>query len=144
MNKKNIAGVVIIIVIAGAAFYGGMVYGKSTTPSMGQFANEQFTGVQNGARGVGMRNNPNSGFVVGEIISKDTASTVIKMQDGSTKIILIASSTQVIKSSSGTINDLKIGTNITITGSSNSDGSVTAQNIQIRPNGPAIFGTRNN
>ena len=144
MNKKIITGVMAIVIVGGA-FYGGMIYGKSSMPSRGQFSIGQFTGNLNGARGTGTRVDMNGGFTAGEIISKDATSVTIKMQDGSTKIALIATSTQVVKSSSGTLNDLTIGTNITITGISNSDGSVTAQSVQIRSAGSVpISGARTN
>ena len=140
MSKKII---VVIVIIIGVAFYGGMVYGKSTTPSMGQFANGQFPSGNQGERGAGMRNVAGSGFTAGEIILKDATSVTIKMQDGRTKIALIATSTQVTKSSSGALSDLVVGTNITITGTSNSDGSITAQSVQIRPAGLVNVGVRN-
>lgn len=130
MNTKII---IVAVIMVGVASYGGFMYGKSVAPSRGQFTNGQFTGSQNGARGAGMMNRINGGATFGEIISKDSTSVTIKMQDGSTKIALIATSTQVIKSSSGTVSDLTVGTNIVITGTSNSDGSVTAKSVQIRP-----------
>ena len=136
MNKKII---IVAVIIVGIAFYGGMVYGKNIIPSRGQFNGGQFSANTNGPRG-----GVNGGFTVGEIISKDATSVTIKMQDGSTKIALIATSTQVMKSSSGTLSDLTIGTNITITGTSNSDGSITSQSIQIRPEGSTTFGNRIN
>ena len=141
MNKKII---IVGVIIIGIAFYGGMIYGKSTVPSRGQFANTQFAGNQNGARGINTRNGVNGGFASGQIISKDATGVTIKMQDGSTKIVLIATSTQVMKLSSGTANDLTTGTNVTITGTSNSDGSVTAQSVQIRPEGLTTVGVKNN
>ncbi|MEQ1500047.1 MAG: hypothetical protein ABL917_01590 [Parcubacteria group bacterium] len=138
MNKKIIITVVVMVCVA---LYGGFIYGKSKTPLRGQFANGQFPGNQNGPRGTGMMN---GGFTMGEIIFKDATSVTIKMQDGSTKIALIATSTQVMKSTSGTFSDLNIGTNITISGTSNSDGSVTAQSVQIRPLGSTTLGRRVN
>ncbi|MFZ2522228.1 MAG: hypothetical protein WAX44_04585 [Minisyncoccia bacterium] len=144
MNKKIITGVIVVVVVGGV-FYGGMTYGKSATPARGQFANGQFTGNINGARGAGARVGMNGGFTAGEIISKDATSVTIKMQDGSTKIALIASSTQIMKSSTGSLSDLSTGVNVTITGAANSDGSVTAQSMQIRPAGSApIGGVRTN
>ncbi len=143
MNKKIITGI-IGVVILGGTFYGGMVYGKSSTPSRGQFAGGQFAPNANGTRGTGARMGMNGGFTAGEIISKDATSVTIKMQDGSTKIVLVATSTQVMKSSVGSQNDLITGANITITGTANSDGSVTAQSVQIRPEGLTNFGSRNN
>lgn len=132
MNQKIIIGVVAVI-IAGGAFYGGVTYAKSSTPMRGNFA--QFTGRTGtagatGARGMG-------GFVAGSIISTDASSVTIKMQDGSTKIVLVSTSTPVMKSASGSLTDLTSGTDVVVTGSTNSDGSVTAQSVQIRPAGSA-------
>jgi hypothetical protein len=137
MNKKIIAGIVSLVIITGIAFYGGMIYGKSTVPSRGQFGN--------GTRGTGTRGGGNGSFTAGEILSKDANSITIKMQDGSTKIALIASSTQVMKSSTGSLSDLMTGIEVTVTGTANSDGSVSAKSVQIRPVGSAPFGgARNN
>jgi hypothetical protein len=136
-NKKIMAGVVVIILLGGS-FYSGMVYGKSGTPARGQFGNGQFTGNLNGMGG--MRSAMGGGFTAGEIISKDATSVTIKMQDGNTKIVLMGTSTPVMKSTTGTLSELSIGTNVTVTGTSNTDGSVTAQSVQIRPTGSTPFG----
>jgi transcription elongation GreA/GreB family factor len=48
-------------------------------------------------------------FVGGEILSKDATSLTLKMQDGSTKIVLISPSTQVMKNTEGTADDLVVG-----------------------------------
>lgn len=132
MNKKIITGVVAIVILGGV-FYAGVAYGKSGTSARSQFGNGQFTGNLNGVGG--MRAGMGGGFIAGEIISKDVSSVTIKMQDGSTKIVLVGTSTQVMKSAIGTANDLITGTTVTVTGSANSDGSVTAQSVQIRPAG---------
>src|SRR3989344_2907878 len=107
MNTKILGGIVTALVIMGGSFYGGMAYAKSTTPSRGQFtANRQFVGAA-GANRTGMRT---GGFTAGQILSKDATSITIKMQDGSTKIILIGSSTQVMKTATGSQDDLATGT----------------------------------
>lgn len=139
MNKQMIiGGLVALVIVGGGAFYGGMAYGKSQTPARGQFGNGQFMG--NGLLpGGGMRGGMNGGFTAGEIISKDETSITIKMQDGSTKIVLVGSNAQVMKSATGSVDDLTVGTQVTVTGSANSDGSVTAQSVQIRPEGSAPF-----
>ncbi len=143
MNKKILGAVVLVVAIAGGSFYGGMVYSESKTPAgrNGTPAGQFGAGVA-GANRVGSRT---GGFTAGQILSKDATSITIKMQDGSTKIILIGSSTQVMKTADGSLDDLATGTNVTVTGSANSDGSITAQSVQIRPTGstlPSIIPTK--
>lgn len=137
MNKNLIIGAVIgVVVIGGAGFWGGMVYAKSQTPSRGQFSAQFANGQFGGGRGA----RTGGGITAGQILSKDATSITIKMQDGSTKIVLLGSSTEVMKQASGTTDDLAVGTNVAVTGSANSDGSVTAQTVQIRPAGTPFGG----
>ncbi|HTL39304.1 MAG TPA: hypothetical protein VL306_00615 [Methylomirabilota bacterium] len=133
MNKKNwIIGALIVVLAAGGAFYGGMVYGK-TRSRVRIFGNGQAGTFNTAFAGRGGMMRPNGGFVGGEIISKDDKSVTVKTQDGSTKIIFLADSTMVAKTAAGTKDDLTVGAQVIVTGTSNSDGTVTAQNIQIRP-----------
>jgi len=146
MNGK-IAGIIALVVIAGdGVFYGGMAYAQmSRSGPGGNFANlsaedrARFSanGGPTGMRGQG---GVDGGFTVGEIISKDENGITIKMQGGSTKIILVGSSVQVMKSEAGSVGDLTVGAQVTVTGLTNSDGSVTAQSVQIRPAGVVPFG----
>jgi hypothetical protein len=140
MNKQTLIGGLIAVAIVGSgAFYGGMTYAKGKTPTRGQFANGQFTGAGTaGARGA--RTGGMGGFAAGEILSKDASSITIQMPDGSTKIILVSTSTQIMKSAAGSLNDLTTGTEVIANGSTNGDGSITAQSIQIRPAGASPFG----
>lgn len=69
----------------------------------------------------------------GEIIAKDEKSITIKLRDGGSKIIFLSGTTAINKSATGTIDDLKVGTQVTATGTINTDGSVSAQMVQIRP-----------
>ncbi len=135
MYKTFVIAAVAIIIVGGVSFYSGMSYAKNQIPVSSQRG-------QFGARGnrTGM-----GGFTAGEVLSKDATSVTVKMQDGSTKIVLFGSSTQVMKATTGTLQDLFVGVSIVVNGSSNGDGSVTAQNIQIRPAGilgPASGGLR--
>lgn len=149
MNQTKtlmLSGALIIIVGAGA-FYGGMRYEKSKNP----FASFQRSGEANGGRlqmmggqGQGggnrvMRNG--GGLVAGEIIKKDDKSITVKLPDGGSKTIYYSDTTTVSKSTDGTKDDLTEGNTVMVTGTVNADGSVVAQNVQIRPEGsPATPG----
>lgn len=138
MNKKTLIGAIVLaLLIGGGAFYGGMTYAKAGGPARaGNFTGQFMGGTANRTGGAAARTG--GGFTAGQIISKDATSITIKMQDGSTKIVLIGDSTQVMKSANGTIADLSTGITVTITGTTNSDGSVTAQSVQIRPAGAIL------
>ncbi len=134
MNKKILMGVG-VVVLMGASFWGGMAYAGSATPAAGtagQYAGR--TGRTGGAGRAG------GGFAGGTILSKDATGITIKLQNGSTEIVLIGNSTPILKSAAGTTADLTVGTTVSINGTANSDGSVTAQSVQIRPAGAPIPG----
>lgn len=133
MNQKNIGIIVAVLIISGGSFYGGTTYEKSSVPARGQFSG----GGQFASAGGARRARTGGGMTAGSILSRDATSMTIKMQDGSTRIVLVSASTQVMKSASGTLDDLSAGTNVVVTGSANSDGSITAQSIQLRPAGAA-------
>jgi len=129
--KKNLPlFIIIIIVIAGVAFFGGWKLGKGKTSANHPAGFQQM--------GLGQKNNrqggPNvGGLVNGEILSKDDKSLTVKLRDGGSKIIFYSDTTEVGKFVNGTSADLEIGKSVMINGKANSDGSLTAQSIQIRP-----------
>ncbi len=119
--------VVLMLVVGGGAFYGGMKYAQSKA-SQGRAQGFLGAGVRNG----GLENGSSGGFTAGEIISKDDKSVTIKLRDGGSKIIFYSDTTKIDKSTTGTSEDLEIGKTVTISGKTNQDGSITAQSIQLR------------
>lgn len=71
--------------------------------------------------------------VTGEIIQSDATSATVKLADGSTKIVILTDKTTINKAEAATKDDLKIGQTIAVFGSENSDGTVTAQTVQLNP-----------
>ena len=141
-NMKKIITIIVLtsVIVGGGAFYGGMKYDQSKTAASRQARFQQLGGQQGAAFAGGARagrmQRAGGGFVAGEILSKDDKSLTIKLQDGGSKIVLFTSSTPISKSSSGSLEDLSVGSSVSITGTSNQDGSVTAQSIQLRPTMP--------
>ncbi len=134
MQKQVIITIVIAVVVGGVGFFGGMQYEKKAVASQpqqqrGAGGNGAFGGRRNGAGGPGA----NGSFVTGEILSKDDKSITVKTRDGSSKIVFYSGTTTIGKSTEGSATDLATGKQVTINGTANSDGSVTAQMIQIRP-----------
>lgn len=146
MNRKFIVTTVIVFIVGGTAgFFGGMKYAQSKNA---QGRNAFVAGLQNlspeerqqrlnqlqadggrrGALGQG-----GGGFTRGEIIKKDENSITVKLPDGGSKIVIFSSSTGVGKTTEGTTSDLEVGNQVVVNGSANSDGSISAEIIQIQP-----------
>src|SRR3989338_5173375 len=153
MNKLIAIVIAVSVVVGGGAFFGGMKYAESKS-LRNRVSQADFQNLQNlspeerqqrlqelganavagfrGGSGGGQRGG--SGFTSGELISKDDKSITVKLSDGGSKIVFLSDSTTVSKMTDGTKSDLEIGKQVTVNGSTNSDGSVTAQSIQLRPN----------
>lgn len=128
MKNLNILTIALLLVGLGAGFFGGMQYQKSQNGENRQLNSQ--TGGQ-GRRFAGQ--NGNNRPVAGDIISADDKSITVKLADGSSKIVLVSDSTQINKAATATKSDLKTGEKVAVFGTQNSDGSVTAQNIQLNP-----------
>lgn len=133
MKQNYIVMSIVIIIVGVIAFVAGIQYQKL---QRGQMI-EQISGgkvmMQVPTGQVRMMQKNDQTPVIGEIISQDDASITVKMEDGSSKIIILSNSTAVNKQASGSKSDLLIGENVMVVGSNNADGSITAQNIQLNP-----------
>ena len=109
--------------VGGVAFFGGIQYQKSQrSAGRGQF--------EGGQGQFGNRNGQNRP-VTGSIISADDKSITVKLMDGSSKIVILSTTTAINREASGSASDLKTGEKVLVIGKENSDGSITAQNIQL-------------
>lgn len=132
MKNNTIITIVLVVIVGAGGFFAGMKYQQSKQPTFSR----QFGG------GLGGRatEQPQGGIsrggfrpVNGEIISSDDKSITVKMQDGSSKIVLLSDKTEINKAQQVELIELKVGEKVAVFGTENSDGSVTAANIQLNP-----------
>ncbi len=132
MNTKFSIYVVIVValIVGGLSFFGGTKYQQSQRGNGRQFAggpNASGRGRFGGGSGQGFTP------VRGDIIAADDKSITVKLQDGSSKIILFSDSTTINEATQAAKSSLTSGKKVAVFGTQNSDGSVTAQNIQLNP-----------
>ena len=144
MKKEVVVFLVLVIVVGVGAFFGGMKYQKSKSPSFGGRFGQGALGEPNGS--LRQRAGQNFSPVNGEITSSDENGITVRLQDGSSKIVVFSESTQFVKTEAGAKEDLIVGDKVMVVGTANSEGVVTAQNVQINPPqriAPIITGTQN-
>jgi hypothetical protein len=133
-NTKKTQTVVLVAVVVGLlCFYGGMKYGESSAKATSSAQQANFPG---GAGGGAARRGAfaqNGGVASGSVLSIDANGITLKLRDGTSKIILLSGTTPVMKSTAGSASDLTVGEQVTVAGTQNTDGSITAQSVQIRP-----------
>lgn len=134
-NKMTLLVAIIatLLITGGGGFFAGMKFQESRVPSFaGRFAANG--GPNGGNAQFFQRDNANRNginIVRGEISSNDNGTLTVKLPDNSSKIVILSDSTQINKAETGSKDDLTQGIQVVITGQTNSDGSVTAQNIQV-------------
>lgn len=119
--NKTVLIVIFIIVAAAGGFFAGTRYQKTQQSSFGQ------TG------GFRQRFGQNAQAVQGNIVSVDSGSMTVQLNDGSSKLVMLSTTTHITKTATGSANELKTGEQVMVVGSNNSDGSVTAQVVQLNP-----------
>ena len=141
MKNNYVMTGILVLVFAGVGFFGGMKYQQSKSTSLtsqfgnrqGMMRNGQFCNATTGTTKTTGANRGGFKPVAGEIISADDKSITVKLQDDSSKIVLINDKTQINKAQTVTKSELKVGEKVSVFGSENTDGSVTAQNVQLNP-----------
>lgn len=129
-NNQMIMVIVLAIIVGAAGFFGGMKYQETKSPGVNP--NRQFQAGRQGGQN-GQSRFTGGRPIMGEIISSDDKSITVKLQDGSSKIVLLPDSVTVSKTDTASKADLKVGVKVGVFGMENSDKSVTAQNVQLNP-----------
>jgi hypothetical protein len=80
------------------------------------------------------------GLVSGSIVSADESSITIQLEDGNTQIVYFADSTTISETKDATSDVLTDGEDVTVVGSANEDGSLTATSIQVGAAMSGVFG----
>lgn len=160
MNKTLtlILGIVLVLVVAGASFYGGMVYGKSqATATTAAVPLNMPAGLQlpdgaavpgdgtgpfggRGQGGAGGNFVAPAGMTFGEIESIDGNTLTLTTQAGGTVTVQVTDTTLIEKNASVGVSDLAVGETVIVSGSDNDDGSITARSVQVSPAGRFMAG----
>lgn len=126
--------VLVAIVFGAVGFYGGTLYQKNQTASNSNFGN--FAGgaggrLTGGSGAFGRRGG--MGQTIGTVLTQDANSMTVKLADGSSKIVLLSSTTIYEKSVQASSSDLKLGDRVAVFGTPNTDGSINATNVSLNP-----------
>ena len=142
-----LVGLVALILVAAGSFYGGMIFGEqqaTASPPGGSELPADAAGFSpnpasgetgRGQPGAGGRFAARPGMLFGQIESIDGSTLVIANVEGQQTRVEVTDTTLIEKNTSVTIADLKVGETVMVSGSDNSDGSVTARSVQVAPVG---------
>lgn len=128
MKTSVFITIILVILVGAAAFFGGMKYQQSRIQGL----RNQF-GTGRGFGRFGQNSNNGGSAVRGQISSVDNNSLTITLSDGSSKVVIVGDNTSIFKSDPGSKGDLTSGQTVMVFGTANSDGTLTAQNIQLNP-----------
>lgn len=128
--KKNQTSILIAVVALVVGFGVGYVAHQPQNPA------SNFGGGVSGRRTFGTgQGTAGAGMVNGTILSVDSSSLTVQLPNGSSQVIFYSTSTPILTTTDGSVADLSAQKNVAVFGTTNSDGSMTAQSIQIRPQG---------
>src|SRR4030042_4497859 len=137
MKNINVLTVILLLFALGLGYFLGTKYPigqKTSGTTFNKFRGQnddtrnRQTGTNNQGR-IGNGNRP----LTGEIIGSDDKSITVKLTDGSSKIVFFSENVSINKTDPGSKSDLVKGIKVGIFGSENTNGSYTAQSIQLNP-----------
>ncbi len=128
MNKPT--KIIIVLAVASGLFYGGFAYGQSSSSANPTANTTSYSGTRT-ARTGGTGGFAGGSATVGTVVSSDSTSITLALKSGSV-VVFYSTSTPIMKTTTGSRSDISAGENITVLGTANSDGSITANSIQLR------------
>ena len=127
---------IIWAIIAVVALGGGYFWGKAAAAAA---RTSGFAGAFNGsstrAFARGGAGGTGTALTAGQITAMDSSSITLQLANGNSEVVFYSTSTTVSEQTTVSPSTLTVGTNVMVGGTTNSDGSVTAQSIQVRPAG---------
>jgi hypothetical protein len=153
--KRFVLWIVVAVVIGaalGGTFIGGISLGKSQEKTaaqssiQGQFANRfgqgNVPGLNNQSGTATDTNQPDFARrgTVGTVEKVNGNMITVKTMQGTEQVVTVNSSTTVSKTVTGSVSDITAGTTIQVTGETQTDGSITANNISVTQDGLLIGG----
>jgi hypothetical protein len=136
--KHIIITIICVVCVGGGAFYGGMMYQKSQRPSFSG-------GMPGGAGGSGSSATQTQKTsyqpIVGTVSSADASSLTVRQENGSSRIVLSSSSTKVSRLLDALMSDIKTNDAVTVLGTINTDGTVTAASVSLSSASSALQAT---
>jgi hypothetical protein len=136
--QKNlvITGIVALIVGAGLGYFGGRAFAAAGPARGAAFAGRAGFAASSTAFARG-GNQAFGAALSGTIAAADAGSITLDTRDGSSHVILLTPDTAISKSAAGSLADLSPGSAVSVMGTTNSDGSVSATSIELLPAGRA-------
>ncbi|MBK4349102.1 DUF5666 domain-containing protein [Lacisediminihabitans changchengi] len=111
--------------------FGGILISHGTSSSTSQAQGGNFAGGVGGAEGgAGRPGGAGGNFTAGTITGIDGDTITLKLTDGSTVKVTSSSDTTVTTSKTSSVSDLAKGDTITVSGTKDSDGNVTATTVR--------------
>ena len=144
-----ILGIVVLLLVAGGSFFGGTVYGKSQAQTAFAARRQGGFGGANGAGqglpGANARAGGQGGMFRPDRQIGDGVLTVTDNNGKQTKVT-VTDTTLIEKQASVKLTDLE-GETVIVSGSTGTDGTITARSVQVAPmgrfgpGGPGAAGT---
>ena len=130
-KRRWITPALAVVAALAIGVFGGILIGHNSSSAATQATGQRgtFGGGTGGAEGGFGGGAAGGGFTAGTIESIDGSTITLKLTDGSTVKVTSSDSTTVTKSDSAAVSDLKKGETITVVGTKDSSGNVTATTV---------------